>query len=428
MLGLEPEEAGRWIAQQHVWKPELLVHMGQLAGERLAAEWRLKGLDREVRDLSLNLSATYEEISLIYRLTQNLKLTSKDEELAQLALEWLADVLPAESLAIQLRPTDRTATPGGRERAQSLFLSHGPCPITGDDLAAIIEHLQLVPGERPLIVNRAPTATDPWPWPQVRQLIVVSLVEAANSFGWLVAINRADGLEFGSVEASLLNSVAAILGIHSGNAELYQQQREFFAGVVRALTSAIDAKDPYTCGHSDRVARVAVRLAEELGCDRKQIDTIYLSGLLHDVGKIGIDDHVLRKPGKLTEAEFEHIKTHTEIGHKILSDIKQLDEVLPVVLHHHEQWDGRGYPRGLAAEEIPYLARIVAVADAFDAMGSDRPYREGMADEKLDSILHAGAGQQWDANVVDAYFRARDDIRAIARQQVKNVSLDRQWT
>jgi putative nucleotidyltransferase with HDIG domain len=427
-LGLAAEEAARWIAEQNAWRPELLLQMGQLAGERLAAEGRVKSLDREVRDLSLNLSATYEEISLIYRLTQNLKLTSKDEELAQLALEWLADVLPAESLAIQLRPTDRTATPGGQERAQSLFLSHGPCPITGDELAAIVEHLQLVPGDRPLIVNRAPTATDAWPWPEVRQLIVVSLVEGANCFGWLVAINRADGLEFGSVEASLLNSVAAILGIHSGNAELYQQQREFFAGVVRALTSAIDAKDPYTCGHSDRVARVAVRLAEELGCDRKQIDTIYLSGLLHDVGKIGIDDNVLRKPGKLTEAEFEHIKTHTEIGYRILSDIKQLDEVLPVVLHHHEQWDGQGYPRGLAAEQIPYLARIVAVADAFDAMGSDRPYREGMADEKLDSILRAGAGQQWDASVVDAFFRSRDDIRAIARQQVKNVSLDRQWT
>jgi HD-GYP domain-containing protein (c-di-GMP phosphodiesterase class II) len=165
-------------------------------------------------------------------------------------------------------------------------------------------------------------------------------------------------------------------------------------------------------------------LAEELGCDQKQIDTIYLSGLLHDVGKIGIDDNVLRKPGKLTEAEFEHIKTHAEIGHKILSDIKQLDEVLPVVLHHHEQWNGKGYPRGLAAGEIPFLARIVAVADSFDAMGSDRPYRQGMADEMLDTIMRDGAGQQWDAQVVEAFFRARDEVRAIAQQKVKSVSLE----
>jgi HD-GYP domain-containing protein (c-di-GMP phosphodiesterase class II) len=146
------------------------------------------------------------------------------------------------------------------------------------------------------------------------------------------------------------------------------------------------------------------------------------------VGKIGIDDNVLRKPGKLTDAEFEHIKTHTVIGHRILSDIKQLDEVLPVVLHHHEQWNGRGYPHGLAAKEIPLLARIVAVADSFDAMGSDRPYRAGMPDDKLDAIMREGAGQQWDADVVAAFFRARDDIRGIAREKVKNSLDQREWT
>ncbi|MEX0676684.1 MAG: HD-GYP domain-containing protein [Pirellulales bacterium] len=429
LLGLALEDATRWIDGQTVWISDVLARMGQLATERLAAEWRLKSLDREVRDLSLNLLSTYEEISLIYRLTQNLKLTSKDEELAELALEWLADVLPAQALAIQLRPTDKAGSMGREARTEPVFQSYGPCPITGEELTRIIDHFALAPGERPLIVNQSTTAAEEWPWPAVHQLIVVSLCEGTNCFGWLVAVNRVGGGEFGTVEASLLSSVGAILGIHSGNAELYQQQREFFAGVVRALTSAIDAKDPYTCGHSDRVARVSVRLAEELGCDQKQIDTIYLSGLLHDVGKIGIDDNVLRKPGKLTEAEFEHIKTHTEIGHKILSDIKQLDEVLPVVLHHHEQWNGKGYPRGLAADAIPYLARIVAVADSFDAMGSDRPYRQGMLDEKLDSIMRDGAGQQWDADVITAFFRARNDIRAIAQQKVKNLSLDmREWT
>ena len=121
--------------------------------------------------------------------------------------------------------------------------------------------------------------------------------------------------------------------------------------VVRALTSAIDAKDPYTCGHSDRVAQVARRLAEELGGDSHMLSRIYLSGLLHDTGKIGIDDTVLRKQGRLTEAEYEHIKTHAEIGHRILAGLKQLDDVLPVVLHHHEQWDGKGYPARAVGRE-----------------------------------------------------------------------------
>jgi HD-GYP domain-containing protein (c-di-GMP phosphodiesterase class II) len=173
---------------------------------------------------------------------------------------------------------------------------------------------------------------------------------------------------------------------------------------------------------------VAVRLAQELGCDNETIKTIYFSGLLHDIGKIGINEDVLRKPGKLTPEEFEHIKTHVLIGYRILADLRSVSPMLPVVLHHHESWDGSGYPHGLAGEDIPYLARIVAVADSYDAMASDRPYRSGMADEKLDEIIRAGAGQQWDANVVKAFFRARDDIRAISgRGPATAEPLEKQW-
>jgi putative nucleotidyltransferase with HDIG domain len=249
-------------------------------------------------------------------------------------------------------------------------------------------------------------------------------------FGWLFAMNHTGSgdvanseFEFGTVEASLLSSVATILGIHSGNITLYQEQAEFFASVVRALTSAIDAKDPYTCGHSDRVARLSVCLARRLGCSSDDLDTIYLSGLLHDIGKIGIDDNVLRKPGALTEAEFEHIKTHPALGYKILDGIKELDKVLPVVLHHHEAWDGRGYPAGLKGEECPLLARIVAVADSIDAMSSDRPYRKGMPDEKLDQILREGAGRQWDAQVINAVFQVREEIRGIGQFDRQPLSL-----
>jgi len=167
-----------------------------------------------------------------------------------------------------------------------------------------------------------------------------------------------------------------------------------------------------------------VRLARELGCPPETLKVIYLSGLLHDIGKIGVDDRILRKPDKLTAEEFEHIKTHTVIGHRILIDLKQLGQVLPVVLHHHEAWDGSGYPHQLVGEQIPLLARIVAVADSFDAMASDRPYRKGMPDEKLDSIIRSGAGQQWDARVVEAFFSARDDLRAIAQRNEPLQRLD----
>ena len=411
-LQVRPDAARRWLAEQQVWQPTILLGMGQLATERLAAEWRLRTMDREVRDLTLNLSTTYEEISLIYRLTQNLKLSSRTDELAALAIEWLSEVVPAECLAVQLLPGETAISQSGR--SEPTLLTYGTCPIDSADLNAMLAHFELKPGKRPLIVNESQSSAPTWPWPQVRQLIAVSLCEGSNCFGWLVAINHDGGGEFGTVEASLLSSVGAILGIHGGNAELYQQQHELFKGILRALTSAIDAKDPYTCGHSERVARAAVRLAEEIGCNRQQVDTIYLAGLLHDIGKIGIDDNVLRKPGKLTDAEYEHIKTHAEIGHRILRDIKQLDEVLPVVLHHHEQWNGKGYPRMLAGEAIPLLARIMAVADSFDAMSSDRPYRQGMPDDKLDAIFRQGSGEQWDARIVEAFFRLRDEMRTIA--------------
>ncbi|MGD9722224.1 MAG: HD domain-containing phosphohydrolase [Pirellulales bacterium] len=423
-LGISQESAADWLSKQVGWTASALVSMGQLAVERLAAGRQAATVEAELREVSLQLSATYEEISLLHRLTQNLKLTSNNRELGQHALAWLADAVPAQGLAIKWAERHEVDQLHSGSAGAAEWMTYGQCPIDAHEFQRLVDWFALKPGSQPVVLNAPRIQESDWPWPSIRQLVAVPLAEGEHCFGWIAVMNHVEGGQFGSVEASLLSSVAAILGIHSGNAELYEQQREFFAGLVRALSSAIDAKDPYTCGHSDRVARVAVRLAEELDCDRKQIETVYLSGLLHDVGKIGIDDNVLRKTDKLTTAEFEHIKTHVEIGCRILSGIKQLLDVLPGVMHHHEQWDGRGYPSGLKADEIPFLARIVAVADAFDAMGSDRPYRRGMDDDKLDTIMRDGAGKQWDPQVVDAFFRARDEVRAIAHKEVDRVTLE----
>jgi putative nucleotidyltransferase with HDIG domain len=427
LLGMDPEGAALWASRQQPWSADALHRVSELVLGQSGSRRRIKQLEEETEDLSAHLAGTYEEISLLYRLTQNLKISASDEDLGRVALEWMQEVLPASALAIQLVPVAREDEVLSHEaRRQPVLLTCGDCLVDNQQFTALVEHLGPDAANRPAIVNRQITGRHDWPCPSVRQLIAVSLVEGENLFGWLAALNHTEDAEFGSVEASLLSSVAAILGIHSGNIELYRQQSELLAGVIRALTSAIDAKDPYTCGHSDRVARVAVRLADELGCDAETLNMIYLSGLLHDIGKIGIDDSVLRKPGRLSEAEYEHIKTHTEIGHRILRDLRKLDEVLPVVLHHHESWDGGGYPKKLHTETIPLPARIVAVADAFDAMGSDRPYRNGMPDEKIDDIFRSGAGQQWDPEVVDAFFRARDDLREIAQAERETVELELQ--
>ena len=428
LLGCERARAIAWINRQTVWLPDSLQRLAATVQAQVAAEIKVGHLEVEIEKISDNLASTYEEICLLHSVTQNLRISSDEEQLCSFIVNWLLDCLPAQTAAIQLLPLAEEGEPTYRTRTQPLFIASRQCPIDNEQFTRLIETVQLEAGCAPYVANDNVTAGDDWPAPQIQQMIVVPMSEGEHLFGWLAVFNHSEEAEFGTVEASLLSSVGAMLGIHSGNRELYRQQSEFLASVVRALTSAIDAKDPYTCGHSDRVARVAVRLAQELGYDARMLHTLYMAGLLHDTGKIGIDDAVLRKPGKLTDAEFDHIKLHPELGYRILCDIQQLADVLPAVLHHHEQWDGCGYPFKLAGEQIPLIARIVAVADAFDAMSSDRPYRLGMPADKVDEVFRKGAGQQWDAKVVDAFFRAREDIRQIAQHERANLTLDvQQW-
>jgi HD-GYP domain-containing protein (c-di-GMP phosphodiesterase class II) len=250
-------------------------------------------------------------------------------------------------------------------------------------------------------------------------------------YGWVAALNRLgpsavarqgeipwwglSDLEFGSTEAGLLVSASAIFAACARNVDLIRQKENLLVGVVRALVSAIEARDRYTFGHSERVALTSQRLGEQLGLSRQHCRRLYLTGLLHDIGKIGVSDQVLRKPGQLTRSEQEQVKQHTQLGYAILHDLDQLAFVLPGVLHHHERFDGKGYPNGFVGEQIPLDARIIAVADAYDAMISNRPYREGMSDSQAELCLRAGAAVQWDASVVEALFEAHDDIRAIIR-------------
>ncbi|NQU22617.1 MAG: HD domain-containing protein, partial [Candidatus Nealsonbacteria bacterium] len=310
-LGMGLEETATWAERQEVWPVSLLGRVAELVVSQWDAAGQAAKLQQEADKLSVHLASTYEEISLLYRLTQHLKISESDEGLGRIALQWMKEVVPAEALAIQLLPMAEDDRRISHElRHESVLLTHGDCPIDNGQFTALVEHLGADTAQRPIVVN-PPVSTDrQWPHPEIRQMVVVSLAEGENLFGYLVAMNHIEDDEFGTVEATLMSSVAAILGIHSGNIELYRRHSELMEGIIRALTSAIDAKDRYTCGHSDRVARIAVRLAEELGCDAETINTIHLSGLLHDIGKIGTDDSVLCKPGKLTHEEYEHIKGH----------------------------------------------------------------------------------------------------------------------
>ena len=184
---------------------------------------------------------------------------------------------------------------------------------------------------------------------------------------------------------------------------------------IQALAAAVDAKDPYTQGHSQRVAQYAADLARHIGLSKADVDLIHTTGTLHDVGKIGVPDAILQKPGRLTPEERAVMETHPVLGEVIVRKAPQLALVLPGVRHHHERWDGKGYPDGLSGESIPHIARILAVADTFDAMTSDRPYREGMSREvALEEIAHA-AGTQFDPELAGAFVAMMQLPRRLAQ-------------
>lgn len=410
-----------WAAAQRPWEPEAALRVAQLVLEHDFQVRRLADAERETDELSFHLSSVYEEISLLHRLTQNLRLSKSDTELARSALDWLAEVIQAEGLGLLFLPVAGVAEEHGTvARTSPELLSVGRFPFSAEEVQRWSETMRLADLGGPVVRNLSPEEAEASEYPTVRNWMAVAVTEGQNVFGYFLAVNHARGRQFGTVQANMLHSVASILGIHSGNIELYRQQAELLAGVIRALSSAIDAKDPYTCGHSDRVARIAVRLAQDLGYSAEALTRVYLAGLLHDIGKIGVNDAILQKPGKLSEHEFDQIKTHPTTGFRILSGLRDLDDVTQVVRHHHESWDGRGYPDGLSGEGIPPIARIVAVADAYDAMASTRPYRNRMPLEKIEEILRHGAGKQWDPAVVDAFFHAKDDIVKITESDEIN--------
>ena len=432
-FGVDPRHAHCWAQAQLPWHPHAVLEVSSAIAEKTAMQQTTQQLKRQLADLSSHLLTTFEEITLLHRLTEHLSISKSVTDLCGLSVGWLADVIPARTVAIWFDSGSHLHEQPAMEGAgrKPMLIVHGTPPLDESEFGRFIERLGPRVATDPLVLNRKATDSPTWFYPDVREIISVPIREGNRSFGWLLALNHCSATEvtnseaeFGTVEACLMASVATILGIHCGNIALYHEQSEFFGSVVRALTSAIDAKDPYTCGHSDRVARLSVCIARQLGCSKEEMNTIYLSGLLHDIGKIGIDDTVLRKPGPLTPAELEHIKTHPELGFQILQGVKQLDKVLPVVRHHHEAWNGTGYPDGLKEEDCPFLARLVAVADSIDAMSSDRPYRKGIPDEKLDMILSDGAGKQWDPKIVEAVFQVREDLRRIGRSERRPLSLD----
>ncbi len=253
----------------------------------------------------------------------------------------------------------------------------------------------------------------------VRGPASVAMAQVSRSKSiWIVALSFDPQRLFAQTDAKVLSLARRMLLSQRQHAKTFGKLKDALFGLISSLTAAIDAKDPYTCGHSERVARIAVRISQQMGMPASFLSDIYLAGLLHDIGKIGIEDCVLRKPTRLTEEEFIHIQEHPVTGDRIVSSIKQFEHLRPGVRSHHERYDGKGYPDGLAGEDIPLLARILAVADSCDAMMSSRPYRGALPTWQIDQVMKNGAGAQWDQKVVEAFMACHEELYCICQKGI----------
>ena len=373
-------------------------------------------LQAEVESLTTQVMQDFEELSLIRSLSSSLKLPANHEATDEFVL---ASLMPL-SLGV-----------GAVSIAAVMLKGEGDVfrdPIWTSDIGIANEVIECLirkyaeeASRHPVVRNRAEQC-DQCVMQGVNEFVLVECSSEGRRHGWIIACNRTDDdvadvpwaqLGFTTVQASLMETASNQLASQLHNIRLLKQKEELFTDVVRALVNAVEARDPYTCGHSERVASFARCLASHVGYTHSGLERIYLSGLLHDVGKIAIPDGVLQKPSRLDEKERAIIETHTDAGWRILHELEALQNVLPGVLYHHEHFNGKGYPDQLVGENIPIDGRILAVCDAFDAMTSDRPYRQGMSVDRALDILRGGSGEYWDPNLVEAFIEHVNEIDQI---------------
>ncbi len=237
-------------------------------------------------------------------------------------------------------------------------------------------------------------------------MICVPMVIKNKVIGVLQAINKLGTGGFCQTDLDLLISLSHEVAIAVDNARLYNELRETFYQTAEALADAIEKRDPYTGNHTRRVMHYSIGISRFMNLTETEMENLRLAAILHDIGKIGVEDSVLRKDGKLTADEYQKIIRHPEIGVDILGHIKWLEGVIPGMKSHHERIDGTGYPDKIKDGDIPLIAKIIAVADTFDAMTTDRPYRSALTDRQAMDELKRYVGTQFDADVVSAFIES----------------------
>lgn len=386
---------------------ECLRRLLTVAVRQVCADEQLQQKNHELESLVSHVTLLYEQIHGVFQVSRSLSLSEPFETILSMIEQSSVATLAAKCVCLVKLPDDARSGP-----LPDQVRSSDRVGCEADDLEGIADQLRNRIGS-PVFLRDGESVNE-----AIGPILAVELSQLPERT-WIVATRLPGQPDFGSEEASYLLSVSAMLEGHLKNASLYSEKDELLIQFVQSLVNSLDARDHATRGHSQRVAAIGRILSEHLGLPEEEVTRIHTSGLLHDIGKIGISDAVLKKTDPLTHADWEEIKRHPVIGYEILSNLPVLDDILPGVRSHHERIDGTGYPDGLAGEEIPLMARILAVADGFDAMLSLRPYRRGLEIEGVDGILREGAGSQWDEEVIEAYFACRKQIVSRWRMMIR---------
>ncbi|MCW5767163.1 MAG: HD-GYP domain-containing protein [Phycisphaeraceae bacterium] len=394
----DPSAARNAISKHACWTSESVNAIGASLRMMQADLASSSEQERTISGFTTHLTEAYETVELLYELGRSMSTLRQPSQFGVMTIERLHRITDFGWIAASF-PSDGTEHP----------LATTPVIWCGGRLCddeAVIEAArkylaQNLPSCAPVIagyVDGLPPAAGP-------QVVLQPITRKGRPVGLLMAgAKGGDDPQVSSYDTRLLESASGYLSAFLENAALYAEQNATFIGTLRAMTAAIDAKDRYTCGHSERVALLARQLAIASGFDEARADRVHIAGLVHDVGKIGVPESVLTKAGRLTDDEFGMIKLHPEIGQNILKDIPLFQDVLPGVMYHHERWDGKGYPHRLAGEAIPLIARFIGIADTFDAMSSTRSYRPALPREHTLAEIRKCAGAQFDPELAERFL------------------------
>ncbi|TEB13493.1 HD domain-containing phosphohydrolase [Pelotomaculum propionicicum] len=341
----------------------------------------------------------YKEITLLYDLAEKLTASLDTAEVAQLVIDEAKTLIAADNNSVMLVNEEtgmlEVIASSGKELHPGEGLKNGTGIAGSVVLTGRAEIVNDIPSDKRYVPGAV----------RVSSLMCAPLKIKDRVIG-VIYISSEDPVQYTAEDLKLLSAIAFQAAADIENARLYDSLKETFLTTVYTLAETIEKRDPYTGGHTKRVMNYSIAIGKVLGLSDTEIGRLELAAMLHDIGKIGIKDRILLKKGKLTPFEFAEIKMHPIYAEEILNHIKHLRDIVPAVKHHHERYDGCGYPEKLRGDGIDIKARIIAVADAFDAMTTDRPYRKAMSLQIALEELWANSGTQFDPEVVRAFFEA----------------------